>query len=427
MTVQKVKKSKKGSLEKLKEEKFNEFSYLDTLIQKIETLETEEQVPEIFEDDQLLTKTFQNLLSLITDSDPSVQDQDLEDFDCELVDKNVLEIMTKFFEDGIVEEEEFEDFFTDELAIGEEESDFEGSDSEEFDSEDDEEEENIINESDEDHFDGKNAKKKVTIKAEKKKGKNMKELEMLMAKVDEESDLDEDEYETEEEDAEDDEGDEDDNNVDYDEETGKKDMFEEEKGDSRLSSFEKSQATLKSEISTLETENLQSEKPWSLRGEINARQRPSDSLLEESVDFENLSRPTPQITEERTEQIEDLIKRRIEEAAWDDVERKDGRDLTLLNGMATKESQKSARPLLEDVATAGPHRSLAQVYEDEATSKLTGLTPQDEESREKQVELTALFAKICRHVDGLSGNRFAPKVYVQSDFQIKTLGASGKK
>ena len=188
-----------------------------------------------------------------------------------------------------------------------------------------------------------------------------------------------------------------------------------------MSSFERSQASLKNQIAALESENIESGKPWSLRGEINARQRPSDSLLEEAVDFDNLSRPVPQITEERSEEIEDVIKRRILEAAWDDVERKDGRDLTLLNGMS-KDKQKSARALLEDVATANPQRSLSQVYEDEANTKLSGSSAVDEETREKQVELTALFAKICRHVDGLSGNRFAPKVYAQSDFQIKTLG-----
>lgn len=367
-----------------------DFSSLDALIQTIDTLETEEQVPELIENEELLEKSFKSLMSLIGSSGESEFDESA----AEKVDESVTEIMSKFLDDEIIDEEEFEDFF--------EEDEDSVEDSEDDGSEESESETEL----------------KTSPKPEKhKKSKNLRELEMLMEKVEDESDMDDD-YETEE--SEEDEaeisGSEDD------EKSGKMDMFnEDENSEQRMSSFERAQAALKDQIAALETENVESARPWSLRGEINARQRPSDSLLEEAVDFDNLSRPVPQITEERTEEIEDVIKRRIGEAAWDDVERKDGRDLTLLNGMTRGDQQKSARVLLEDVATAGPQRSLAQVYEDEAATKLTGQSAQSEEMKEKQGELTALFAKICRHVDGLSGNRFAPKVYVQSDFQIKTL------
>lgn len=407
MTVAKQKKSSKGGKNAMKKtEKALEidFSSLDSLMEKIDTLEIEEQVSELFEADTLLKKSLATLLKLAETEEFAESD---EDFDCERIDENVMGIMEKFLDEGIVDEEEFEDFFTEELAGSE---DFEGdSESEELESEDSEED------FDSDQADSDQVDSDLQSEPEKKKkSKHLRELEILMEKVDDESDFtDEDDLEEEGED-----------NSEF--EDGKKDIFEEdgedEANEKRLSSFEKSQAALKAEIAALESENLQSDRPWALRGEINARQRPSDSLLEEAVDFDSLARPTPQITEERTEEIEDLIKRRIEEAAWDDVERKDGRDLTLLNGMHQQGTAKSARPLLEDVATAAPKQSLAQVYESEAETKLTGNSALDTETRQKQAELTALFAKICRHVDGLSGNRFAPKVYVQSDFQIKTLG-----
>lgn len=417
MTVEKVKRGKNGSKSVSKKPELkNDFESLDNLMKKIDTFETEEQVPELFEEDQadLLTKSFKSLLSLMNLPD---QHDSSDDFDTEKLDESVMEIMSQFLDEGLVDEEEFEDFFTEELA--EEEDSEESDDSEsEIEEEDLESEEELISSGK-----AKTAGKKPN-ESDKKKSKHMKELEMLMEKVEDESDLDDDEYESEDEDQEDDDIDLD---VSDEEEFGKKDIFAEDTNEGgRLSSFEKAQAALKYEISTLEAENLNAERPWALRGEINARQRPSDSLLEEAVDFDNLSRPTPQITEERTEEIEDIIKRRISEAAWDDVERKDGRDLTLLNGMPAN-TQKAARALLEDVATAGPHRSLTQVYEDEAATKLSGTSAVDQETLEKQTELTALFAKICRHVDGLSGNRFAPKIYVQSDFQIKTLGGSVKK
>ena len=396
MTVVKKQRGGQAAVSLSKKSANFDFTSLDNLIKTIDALESEEQVPELIENEELLTKSFKSILSLMGENENGFDET------AGKIDENVLEIMSKFFEDGLIDEEEFEDFFTEELAEecddSESNEDSEGSDSSEG-SEESELSENVINE-----FGGK-----------QKKSKHLKELEMLMEKVEDESDLDAEDYETESDGS----GAESDG-------SDKMDIFFTDDNDQvsggRMSSFERSQVTLKDQISALESENVESQKPWSLRGEINARQRPSDSLLEEAVDFDNLSRPVPQITEERTEEIEDVIKRRIGEAAWDDVERKDGRDLTLLNGMS-KDQQKSARALLEDVATSAPQRSLSQVYEDEASTKLSaGKSPQSEEIKEKQAELTALFAKICRHVDGLSGNRFAPKVYVQSDFQIKTLG-----
>lgn len=405
MTVEKVKKYFKKT-----SKKDESFTFLDKLMNKIDAIESEDQVAELFEEEELLKASFKSLLTLMGNSAVVVDaENEEEDFDCDKVDENVMEIMTKFLEEGIVEEEEFEEFFTDELAEEEDEQDDDDSisDSESVSSEDV----------------PVNNKKKMTAE-EKKKAKNMKELEMLMEKVEDESDFETEEDEGEEaDDVEDEEGESENgfDETDHLDNSDKKDIFGEDQNQVNLSSFEKSQLALKAQIAALESEQLESQKPWSLRGEINARQRPSDSLLEEAVDFDNLSRPTPTITEERTEEIEDIIRRRIGEAAWDDVERKDGRDLTLLNGMPNNTS-KPARALLEDVATSQPQRSLTQVYEDEAATKLSGSSAKDQETLEKQKELTAMFAKICRHVDGLSGNRFAPKVYVQSDFQIKTLG-----
>lgn len=408
------------------EEKENDFACFDDLIKIIDTLEAEDQVSELFEDQDILTKSYKSLLSLMgrvnSNDELAISfDNDNENENDNGIEEKVMDIMTEFLREGIVDEEDFEDFFV-------EDEDY---------SEDDEEElsdYNSISEPEaESESEAVNSETKIKLKKSvkfamdttksKKSSRNLKELEMLMEKVDDESDLDDENYESENENgsgsdkeeisfAEDDE----------DEEFVKKDMFAEDKIEgTRLSSFEKSQITLKSQIATLETENIETRKPWSLRGEINANQRPSDSLLEEAVEFENLSRPTPQITEERTEEIEEVIKRRIAEEAWDDVERKDGRDLTLLNGMSAA-NQKSARALLEDVATSGPKRSLTQVYEEETANKLSIGSPENEEVKLKRDELRGLFAKICRHVDGLSGNRFAPKVYAQSDFQIKTLG-----
>jgi U3 small nucleolar RNA-associated protein MPP10 len=84
--------------------------------------------------------------------------------------------------------------------------------------------------------------------------------------------------------------------------------------------FQRAQTKLSWQIETLEERALQ-EKPWLLKGEASARERPTNSMLEADLEFEHVQAPPPVVSEEMTAKLEDLVKTRIAEQRFDDVER----------------------------------------------------------------------------------------------------------
>lgn len=77
-----------------------------------------------------------------------------------------------------------------------------------------------------------------------------------------------------------------------------------------LSTHEKQQLALAKQIAELESEAI-GPKDWTLLGEATSRARPENSLLEEDLDFEQVAKVVPVITEERVQSLEDMIKKRI--------------------------------------------------------------------------------------------------------------------
>ena len=87
------------------------------------------------------------------------------------------------------------------------------------------------------------------------------------------------------------------------------------------SSYELRQERLKAKISELESEAL-APKSWQMMGESKATLRPENALLEEDLVYEHTTRQAPVITEETTRTLEDIIRQRVKDQAFDDVVRK---------------------------------------------------------------------------------------------------------
>ncbi|KAM6302119.1 U3 small nucleolar ribonucleoprotein MPP10 [Podargus strigoides] len=161
------------------------------------------------------------------------------------------------------------------------------------------------------------------------------------------------------------------------------------------SSFEKRQEKMNKKIQSLEEELLE-EKPWQLKGEVSAHKRPENSLLEETVLFDHAVRMAPVITEEITFQLEDIIKQRILDEAWDDVvpKEKPKEEAFEYKKRITLDHEKSKL-------------SLAELYEQEYMKLHQQKTEEEENPEHKEIQemMDSLFLKL----DALCNFHFTPK------------------
>ncbi|KAM9367084.1 LOW QUALITY PROTEIN: U3 small nucleolar ribonucleoprotein MPP10 [Symphorus nematophorus] len=164
------------------------------------------------------------------------------------------------------------------------------------------------------------------------------------------------------------------------------------------SSFEKRQEKMSEKIEELEKAAL-GEKPWQLSGEVTAQTRPENSMLEEDVEFDQTSRMAPAITEETTLQLEDIIKQRIKDQAFDDVVRKEKpkEEVFEYKKRLTLDHEKSKQ-------------SLAEIYEQEYLKQTQEKT--EEEENPAHVEIQKLMDTLFLKLDALSNFHFTPKPHV---------------
>eukprot|EP01147_Barroeca_monosierra_P000717 gene717-4010_t len=163
-----------------------------------------------------------------------------------------------------------------------------------------------------------------------------------------------------------------------------------------LSTFQKQQLELKQQIQVIEAENV-AEKPWQLSGEADAHKRPENSLLEEFVEYEHLTAPPPIMTEETSHNLEEIIKQRIIDNIFDDVERRFDESMRI-------EAQKP------EVSQEKSKLSLAEVYEQEFIETSHGAITSAAERRVQQQrnEVKQLMMTIEDELNALTNAHYVP-------------------
>ncbi|EON62899.1 hypothetical protein W97_02124 [Coniosporium apollinis CBS 100218] len=179
---------------------------------------------------------------------------------------------------------------------------------------------------------------------------------------------------------------------------------------SRRSNHERRQAALATEIRRLEAANV-AKREWVLAGEARAADRPVNSLLEQDLEFERAGKPVPVITQEVSNDIEALIKRRILAREFDEV-RKRRPDEVLAA------STRRGRFELDDTKAS---KGLAEEYEEEHLKRTDPnyVDIKDEKLRKEHKEIEALWKDVCAKLDSLSSWHYRPKPAAAS-LEIRT-------
>lgn len=166
------------------------------------------------------------------------------------------------------------------------------------------------------------------------------------------------------------------------------------------STHEKQRARIADEIRRLEAANV-AKKEWMVAGEARAAERPTNSLIEEDLDFERIGKPVPVVTTDLSESIEDLIKRRIIAKEFDEVIRR-------RPGLPDRQhTQKSAAELEDSKSQQG----LADLYEADhlRATDSNYVDPKNQKLLKERAEIGNLWREISSQLDTLSNWHYKPK------------------
>ena len=199
-------------------------------------------------------------------------------------------------------------------------------------------------------------------------------------------------------------------NVDYENLTFN-DFFD-DKSEQLNSRYAKEQDRLMEKILDIEKNKLQNylpeSKPMALKGEVNAKDRQKNDLLHFDLEHDTAKRPMPDTD---TFNIDNLIKERIANKVFDNLERKMAVDTTHIQDPTTMGTKSTFNV---EQHTQKSEKTLAQVYEEEYRQKenddLFGTVTNKERPKE-HLEIESMWNTIEETLNSLTNNFYRPKSY----------------
>ena len=166
------------------------------------------------------------------------------------------------------------------------------------------------------------------------------------------------------------------------------------------STHEKQRARISDEIRRLEAANV-AKKEWMVAGEARAAERPTNSLIEEDLDFERIGKPVPVVTTDFSESIEELIKQRVIAKEFDEVIRR-------RPGLPDRPHTQKSHVELEDSKS---QQGLADLYEADhlRATDSNYIDPKNQKLLKERTEISNLWREISSQLDTLSNWHYKPK------------------
>eukprot|EP00835_Amoeboradix_gromovi_P003037 NODE_188_length_15619_cov_0.374871.p3 type:complete len:442 gc:universal NODE_188_length_15619_cov_0.374871:5339-4014(-) len=190
------------------------------------------------------------------------------------------------------------------------------------------------------------------------------------------------------------------------------DFFEDRTETPLDSKYNQDQMRLKQKILDIEKNNLMNylpeSKPFALKGETYAKDRERDTLLTMDIEHDTAKKPMP---DSSSFNIEALIKERVANLVFDNLERKVDVDTT------HTEDPKSMRVKKRfdiEKKTQKSEKTLAQIYEEEYLKRenadLFGVTTSEERPKE-HVEIENMWDLVEEKLNMLTNSFYRPKAY----------------
>ena len=148
-------------------------------------------------------------------------------------------------------------------------------------------------------------------------------------------------------------------------------------------------------VVTEQEEKLLGEKPWQMKGEIRAHERPKDALVDQDIEFAHGVELKQKSGIKVSKDIDKMIEQRILKEAFDDP-----KEIVIKQDLSWKKN-------FEELNFEKDERGLMASYEDEYKKNMLGL-PVETKEQKMQEEITGLMREIMNCLDNLTNNSFVP-------------------